>query len=496
MRRDVLFLLLGMVLAGCLGCSQERLARDLLVRSTWQGKFSQQLAGSPESLKKSGTIDEYRRFPVADGSKIAVWVLKARAGGTGTSPPTAGFPRGTVVVLHGMGESKADYLKLGRGLAAKGFDVVLIDLRTHGNSTGNYVTYGYQERYDVKTVVDELIGEHIVSRRVYAFGISLGASTAIQYAAITPKCKGVIAVAPFQDAYSICREQLWYVKKDQFEQVLKKAGQMGKFIVEDASALQAAKVMDRKPIVIIHGKLDRQVPFSHGQAIFNAAENPKHIIPVRWGWHSLMTLGGTDGMIKQLEDLDTRARIFEKRYGTPSATTPKAPPLPPSTIKSPAAPKMPATRPARPAPATRPTFPPLPPAVREPLPPAKPAPVTRPAAPVIPPGLKLLPPKPEPGPATPTTPEPAVTVPLPPTTPKPPPPSTHIPIKPAAATMPAVPTAPKTPKAPTSRPSIKDLLLETIRPTTPKAPTSRPTIELLQPTTKPAATPYRPFRAP
>ena len=468
MRRSVLLMLLGMVLTVCLGCGQERLARGLLVQSTWRGKASQQFAGSPESLKRSREIDEYRRFPVADGTQIAVWVIKARAG-AGAARRAGAFPRGTVVVLHGMGESKASYLSLGRGLAAKGFDVVLMDLRTHGASTGNYVTYGFWERVDVKTVVDELISENIVSRRVYAFGMSLGASTAIQYAAISSKCKGVIAVAPFQDAYSICREKLWYLKKDKFEQVLKRAGQMGRFIVEDASAIEAVRVMSYKPIVIIHGKMDRTVPYSHGQAVFNAAEQPKNMITVGWGWHSLTTLGGTDGMIKHIEDLDVRARLFERRSGQPATTRPKAPPLPPETIKPPAAPPIPATKPAVPVvpvapPTTKPAVPVAPTTIKPLV--TVPPPATKPAVPVVPPAPPIR---------------------------RPPAPITTIPIKPFSTK----------PKAPTSRPTIEDLLRATTQPAKPKIPTSIPTIRPLVPTaTRPAAptskpaTPYRPFRAP
>jgi len=43
------------------------------------------------------------------------------------------------VLLHGEEQCKANYLGMGKNLAKMGYDVVLIDLRSHGKSTGKYV---------------------------------------------------------------------------------------------------------------------------------------------------------------------------------------------------------------------------------------------------------------------------------------------------------------------------------------------------------------------
>src|SRR5436853_2381744 len=76
-------------------------------------------------------VDHAFRVPVGPpAASLSVWVL---------DPPTSvGAPRGTVLVLHGMRDRKVTMLDLGRLLSRDGFRAVLVDLRGHGQSTGDW----------------------------------------------------------------------------------------------------------------------------------------------------------------------------------------------------------------------------------------------------------------------------------------------------------------------------------------------------------------------
>lgn len=171
------------------GCTTDEYARQLIQQDTGVGKIREALTGTSEQLVRSGTISAARRYSMPDGTEIDVWIVKA----------TAGEPRGTVLVLHGLRDSKVTYKRLAQMLSGKGFDVVLPDLRAHGHSTGRYVTYGALEKHDQKHVIDELFKERLIAEPVYVFGASVGASVAIQYAAMEPRVRGVMAMAPARD---------------------------------------------------------------------------------------------------------------------------------------------------------------------------------------------------------------------------------------------------------------------------------------------------------
>ena len=105
--------------------------------------------------------------------------------------------QGTVLVLHGIRDSKDSMRGKGRLLAEGGYRSVLIDLRGHGSSSGDWLTYGVLDSWDLTQVMDALDRQNLLSEPVGVFGCSFGAATAIQLAGHDPRIQAVVAVAPF-----------------------------------------------------------------------------------------------------------------------------------------------------------------------------------------------------------------------------------------------------------------------------------------------------------
>jgi alpha-beta hydrolase superfamily lysophospholipase len=252
-------LLLVVLGSGCEGAK--------IVTAGTTDKLAMDLAGTGEQLLRRGQIDLCRRFPMADGTAIDVWTVRAE---TNTG--------GAVVVLHGDGQSKANYLGMGRELARKGYDVVLIDLRCHGRSGGKYITCGAREKRDVQAVVDALAAEkNITPEPLYVFGVNFGGATAIQYAAIEPKVRGVVAVAPWKDTVSKARRDLGLLISDeQFAVKLDEAGKLADFDPKATSAVLDAATLTC-PVYLIHGLLDAVVPVADSQAIYDALTGPRKL---------------------------------------------------------------------------------------------------------------------------------------------------------------------------------------------------------------------------
>ncbi|MHC4715449.1 MAG: alpha/beta hydrolase [Planctomycetota bacterium] len=289
------------------GCTVDQYARRIVKQDTTYGRIREAIVGTSEQLVKAGQVSWARRFSMPDGVEIDVWGLRSP-----TRPA-----RGTVLVLHGLCDSKVTYLRLARMLTEKGFDVVLLDLRAHGRSTGKYVTYGALERADTKRVMDALLEEKAVAEPVYAFGEGLGGSVAILYAADEPRVKGLIAVAASRDIRAMARRFTGVPVDDRtFEKTIVRAGQIGGFDPDDTSAIKAiAKVTC--PILLIHGKLDVFIPYTESQALHAAAGGPKELQLLSCARHVGIILNREAEIIKEVERVATGKLITTE---TPAPT--------------------------------------------------------------------------------------------------------------------------------------------------------------------------------
>jgi uncharacterized protein len=131
-----------------------------------------------------------------DGTVLRGWVLPGR---------TPGSP--LVLLLHGVGASRADMVHLARTHSAHGYAVALFDSRGHGESDGMTVSFGLREKKDVRAIIEALTHGH-PDTPVALQGCSMGAAVAIQAAAEIPEVRAVVAEAPFYDLESMARAQL------------------------------------------------------------------------------------------------------------------------------------------------------------------------------------------------------------------------------------------------------------------------------------------------
>ena len=273
------------------GCSADYYAHRIIEVDTTSGKLAA-FAANPQAMQKMGQIDEHKRIAATDGTELDVWIIRGKSRKS----------RGSVVVIHGIMDSKTRLLPLGKKLARKGFDVILPDLRSHGRSGGKYVTFGAREKYDIKVIVETLLGEGEIHEPVNAIGFSMGASTAILYAGIDPRCQAVMAIAPYDDGKSLTRRYLPFMNDEKFQQAWARAGEIANFDPADTNIIAAVQKM-QGPLLIVHGRLDNVVPFRHGQNLYNAAREPKELIAVTLAGHSTILALGDDWFAEKFDSL-------------------------------------------------------------------------------------------------------------------------------------------------------------------------------------------------
>lgn len=113
-------------------------------------------------------------------------------------------PQATVLLLHGWGSqtrSSDSLWQLSTTLADAGCRVILPDLRGLGDSTGEFVTFGFREVEDLSALLD-YVEENLpggLTEPVGVVGHSYGGSIAIQLATHDSRVKRVLGLAPLAD---------------------------------------------------------------------------------------------------------------------------------------------------------------------------------------------------------------------------------------------------------------------------------------------------------
>ena len=101
----------------------------------------------------------------------------------------------TIIVCSGANGSLDADMPVAPWLHAAGFNVLLFDWRAHGQSEGQVVTLGCDERYDLISAVE--FARSKGARRVGVLGFSLGGSVALATAAVYQEIDVVAADSPF-----------------------------------------------------------------------------------------------------------------------------------------------------------------------------------------------------------------------------------------------------------------------------------------------------------
>ena len=176
------------------------------------------------------------------------------------------------ILFHGYKSGSIKDFSGGINLSLKnGHNVLLVDQRAHGDSEGNIISFGINERFDVVSWVNYLIDRFGNEILIGLYGISMGAATVIMASELDlPKnVKLVVADCPFSSAEDIIIKVTSETKCPLF--LLKmflpmSAKILGKFNIHASSAVKAAKNA-KVPILLIHGKGDDLVPFSMSEKI-------------------------------------------------------------------------------------------------------------------------------------------------------------------------------------------------------------------------------------
>jgi abhydrolase domain-containing protein 17 len=159
----------------------------------------------------------------------------------------------TILFSHGNAEDIDDTDFLMREFQQNGFSVLAYDYRGYGTSEG---TPSEEKVYrDIDAAYDHLTRElNILPEKIVLYGRSLGGAVAIDLAS-RKKVGALIAESTFVSAFRVLTK-IQLTPFDKFESLKK---------IKNVNC----------PVLIIHGRRDRTVPFRHGEKLFAEANEPK-----------------------------------------------------------------------------------------------------------------------------------------------------------------------------------------------------------------------------
>jgi pimeloyl-ACP methyl ester carboxylesterase len=198
----------------------------------------------------------------------------------GWSCEPIGAARGTLVSLHGVADNRRGAAGLVSRFGKRGLAVVAYDSRAHGASDGEFCTYGFHEKHDLRRVIGTLPPGPVI-----LFGTSLGGAVALQAAPGEPRVAGVVAAETFSDLATVVRDRAPRMTPDfLIRQAFRVAGQRGGFDLEHVSPVRAAASI-RVPVLLIHGAEDRDTGPDHSRRIYDALAGEKRLILVPGAGH-------------------------------------------------------------------------------------------------------------------------------------------------------------------------------------------------------------------
>ncbi len=203
----------------------------------------------------------------------------------------------TLILVHGYNENRlmsGRTKKIVEYLTPRRYNVLTFDLRGHGHSEGDLISFGYNEKFDVIGAIDYLSKRGKEGEKIALLGFSMGAVAAIEAAGQDPRIDVIIADSPIRDLKLFISTDLKNLSDNldriltdldakQYYTILKYLPFKGKAIalickfygieIDQVSPLNTVKKSIKQPLLLIHGKYDEYISYTNSEEIYKLAKN-------------------------------------------------------------------------------------------------------------------------------------------------------------------------------------------------------------------------------
>jgi fermentation-respiration switch protein FrsA (DUF1100 family) len=252
---------------------------------------------SPEA---NGYADfESVSFKSSGGLTLQGWYVPTRNGAV-------------VVLVHGHAGNRQHYLPQAGSLVARGYGVLLFDLRNSGDSQGDTTTMGLLEVDDVRGAIELVKSKPGVDHsRIGLMGQSLGGATVIMAAARIPEVGAVVAESAYTSLEDNIRngvERLAFLPAFPFAPLVVFWGQQEAGIdIAQVRPVDDIASISPRPILIVHGERDDIIPVENAHKLYEAAREPKELYLLPEAGH--YNFAGVQGYMQKITEFFDRSLL-------------------------------------------------------------------------------------------------------------------------------------------------------------------------------------------
>lgn len=204
-----------------------------------------------------------------------------------------GHSKKTAIILHGYMNNKDTVGSYATLFHKLGYNTLQPDARSHGESQGKYIGYGWVEKADVKKWINDVI-KKTHPHQIVIFGVSMGAATAMMTSGehLPKQVKAVIEDC----GYSNVKDEIEHEAQDLYNmpavprfplvEILSgiNKAKVGYFLGEGSSVKQLNK--NHRPMLFIHGAKDTFVPTRMVYENYRATRGEKELWVVPGAKHA------------------------------------------------------------------------------------------------------------------------------------------------------------------------------------------------------------------
>jgi alpha-beta hydrolase superfamily lysophospholipase len=189
-----------------------------------------------------------------------------------------------ILLFHGVADNRVGTLSYERFLLRNGYSVVMMDARAQGESGGRIATYGWEEKYDTRSIVDSLYANARVNC-LFALGESMGAAIALQSAGVEPRIAAVVAESSFSNLREVSYDYAgFHISAWLGKTLFLPADWMAVHVMEEQGGFRAEDISPEAavarrafPVLLICDGNDHTIPCRHTERIYRAAKGPKQL---------------------------------------------------------------------------------------------------------------------------------------------------------------------------------------------------------------------------
>ena len=193
------------------------------------------------------------------------------------------------IVVHGYAGNGKLMSSKSKYFYDMGYNVLIPDLRGHGKSEGEYIGMGLKDRLDIISWINFII-ENNPESEIVLHGTSMGAATVLMASGenLPSNVKAIISDCAYTSVWDQFNYEIDTYLNLPTSYIINVTNMITKlkagYSFKEASAINAVK-KSTVPILYIHGDMDKFVPYSMMDELYNSTKSPKKKLTIEGAEH-------------------------------------------------------------------------------------------------------------------------------------------------------------------------------------------------------------------